>query len=318
MQVPIAASPIAVSVIIPNYNHAPFLSERIESVLAQTYPHFEVILLDDCSADDSRAVLERYRHHPRVSQVVFNTENSGTTFKQWTKGIALAQHEWIWLAESDDWCEPTLLETLVAGITPATCIAFCMSVAIKGNDILYVNENKFLHQTLKGLDFVREKMLRITAISNASQAIFRKEAYLQIDKSFTTYKFSGDYLFWMLVAQHGEVYIVGKYLNYFRKHDKDVTSPSLRNGQAYREYLRILRTLQEHKIITNEERVRLLTLKFNELLWDNRVEQSFVAEISDLYHNELGRNLLSLRAYQLMGKRSYAKVLLHQFFFKKN
>lgn len=312
MQPPIVSNPIAVSVIIPNYNHAPFLSERIESVLAQTYPHFEVILLDDCSTDDSRAVLERYRHHPRVSQVVFNTENSGTTFKQWIKGIALAQHEWIWLAESDDWCEPTLLETLVAGITPATCIAFCMSVAIKGNDILYVNENKFLHQTLKGFDFVREKMLRITAISNASQAIFRKEAYIQIDKSFATYKFSGDYLFWMLVAQHGEVYIVGKYLNYFRKHDKDVTSPSLKNGQAYREYLRILRTLQEHRIITNAEREQLLTLKFNELLWDNRVEQPFVIEISGLYRNELRHRLLNFRTYQLMGKRSYAKVLLQQ------
>lgn len=303
---------IAVSVIIPNYNHAPFLPERIDSVLAQTHQNFEVILLDDCSSDESRVVLERYRHHPKVSQIVFNTENSGTTFKQWAKGIELAKHEWIWLAESDDWCEPTLLETLVAGITPATCIAFCMSVAIKGNDILYVNDNKFLYQTLKGLDFVREKMLRITAISNASQAIFRKEVYQRIDKSFTTYKFSGDYLFWMLVAQHGEVYIVGKYLNYFRKHDKDVTSPSLKNGMAYREYLRILHTLQEHDIITNEERVRLLILKFNELLWDSRVEYSFVSEISALYHATLGKSLLGFHAYKLMGKRSFIKTLLYK------
>jgi glycosyltransferase involved in cell wall biosynthesis len=312
MEAQITTSPVAVSVIIPNYNHAPFLPERIESVLAQTYPHFEVILLDDCSTDDSRTVLERYRQHPRVSQVVINTENSGTTFKQWVRGIELARHEWIWLAESDDWCEPTLLETLVAGITPATTIAFCMSVAIKGNDILYVNENKFLYQTLKGLDFVREKMLRITAISNASQAIFRKEAYYKIDKSFTTYKFSGDYLFWMLVAQHGEVFIVGKYLNYFRKHDKDVTSPSLKNGMAYREYLRILRTVQDHAIITDEERIRLLILKFNELLWDHRVEEPHMQEISALYHTELGNRLLSPRTYQLMGKRSFAKVLLHR------
>lgn len=306
------SSPIAVSVIIPNYNHAAFLPERIDSVLAQTYQHFEVLLLDDCSTDDSRAVLERYRDHPKVSQVVFNTENSGTTFKQWAKGIELAQHEWIWLAESDDWCEPTLLETLVAGITPATCIAFCMSVAIKENNILYVNENKFLYQTLKGLEFVREKMLRVTAISNASQAIFRKTVYYKIDKSFTTYKFSGDYLFWMLAAQHGDVYIVGKYLNYFRKHDKDVTSPSLRNGMAYREYLRILRTLQEHDIITNEERIRLLILKFNELLWDHRVKEPHLAEVSALYHADLGNRLLSPSTYQLMGKRSFAKVLLHR------
>ncbi|MFD1872257.1 glycosyltransferase family 2 protein [Hymenobacter bucti] len=306
-----------VSIIVPNYNHAPYLAERIDSILAQTHQQFELILLDDCSTDDSRAVLERYRHHPRVNQVVFNTENSGTTFKQWAKGIELAQYEWIWLAESDDWCEPTLLETLIAGITPATCIAFCMSVAIKGNDILYVNQSKFLHQTLRGLDFVRERMLRITAISNASQAIFRKEVYYKIDKSFTTYKFSGDYLFWMLVAQHGEVYIAGKYLNYFRKHDKDVTSPSLKNGQAYREYLRIMRTVQDHAIISDEERVRLLILKFNELLWDNRVEELYRKEISALYHADLGNQLFSTRTYQLMGKRSYAKVLLHRLFSTK-
>ena len=187
-----------------------------------------------------------------------------------------------------------------------------MSVAIKGNDILYVNENKFLYKTYQGLDFVREKMLRITAISNASQGIFRKEAYYKIDKSFTTYKFTGDYLFWMLVAQHGEVFIVGKYLNYFRKHDKDVTSPSLKNGMAYREYLRTLHILQKHSIINHEERIRLLILKFNELLWDSRVEQPFVSEISALYHNELGNRLLSPSAYQIMGKRSYAKVLLHR------
>ena len=50
-----------VSVIVPNYNHARFLDERIGSVLAQTYRDFELILLDDLSTDESRAVLEKYR-----------------------------------------------------------------------------------------------------------------------------------------------------------------------------------------------------------------------------------------------------------------
>lgn len=75
-----------VSVIIPNYNHAPYLKERIESVTGQEYDDIEVILLDDCSGDNSREIIERYRSHPKVSQVIFNEKNSGTTFAQWKRG----------------------------------------------------------------------------------------------------------------------------------------------------------------------------------------------------------------------------------------
>ena len=56
-------SMIQISVIIPNYNHAVFLKERIESVLNQTYTNFELIILDDCSTDNSRDIIEFYRQH---------------------------------------------------------------------------------------------------------------------------------------------------------------------------------------------------------------------------------------------------------------
>jgi hypothetical protein len=216
------------------------------------------------------------------------------------------------MAESDDWCEPTLLQTLVEGITPRTCIAFCQSIAVQDNKILYINNAGLFRQAYPGRDFVREKMLRITAISNASQAIFSKAAYARIDQSFTDYKFSGDWLFWMLVAQHGEVFVSGKCLNYFRKHARDVTSPSLKNGMAYREYLRTLATLQQHGVISAPEQEELLMQKFNEMLWDHRVQPQYVAEISQLYHAALGSRLLSLQAFRLLGKRSYWKALKHR------
>lgn len=54
-----------VSVIVPNYCHAPYLEQRIESILQQTFQDFELILLDDCSTDGSREILERYRNHPK-------------------------------------------------------------------------------------------------------------------------------------------------------------------------------------------------------------------------------------------------------------
>lgn len=85
-----------VSVIIPNYCHAPYLRQRIDSVLAQTYSDIEVVLLDDCSTDGSQAIMECYRNHPRIRHIVCNDRNSGSAFSQWYKGFALTQGDYIW------------------------------------------------------------------------------------------------------------------------------------------------------------------------------------------------------------------------------
>src|SRR5438874_4285236 len=101
-----------VSVIVPNYNHAPYLLRRIDSILAQTYRDFELILLDDCSTDDSREILTSYRDNPRV-RIEFNAKNSGSVFKQWNKGVQLARGRYIWIAESDDYADPRSLARIV-------------------------------------------------------------------------------------------------------------------------------------------------------------------------------------------------------------
>ena len=89
------------SVIIPNYCHARYLKERIESILAQSYQDFELIILDDCSTDNSREIIEQYRSNPRVKHIVYNEQNSGSPFVQWQRGFTLASGEYIWIAL---WC----------------------------------------------------------------------------------------------------------------------------------------------------------------------------------------------------------------------
>jgi glycosyltransferase involved in cell wall biosynthesis len=103
----------SVSVIIPNYNHARFLSERIESVLQQSFTDFECIVLDDGSTDNSRGIIEGYAARDARIKFYPSQINSGSPFVQWNKGVQLAKHDLIWIAESDDSCDADLLASLV-------------------------------------------------------------------------------------------------------------------------------------------------------------------------------------------------------------
>ena len=118
-----------VSVIVPNYNHARFLRQRLDSILAQSFQDFELILLDDCSTDDSRTILKEYARGPRV-RLELNEANSGSPFKQWNKGVRLAQGRYVWIAESDDYADTRFLERMVPVLEehPIVQFVFCRSL----------------------------------------------------------------------------------------------------------------------------------------------------------------------------------------------
>lgn len=231
-----------VSVIVPNYCHAKYLDQRIKSIIDQTYHNFELIILDDCSPDNgaSKAVIEKYRDNPHVSQIVYNEQNSGSTFKQWDKGINLAKGELIWIAESDDFCEPNLLEMLIAEFerNPKLTLAYSLTrrVNADGQPIKYLCYTPSGVTRLDGKDYVRRYMAMGNHCKNASACLFKKSAYMKIDKMFTTYKAGGDMLFWIEIAELGNVAIINKRLNYFRQHSQKVTPESSRKGINSIEY----------------------------------------------------------------------------------
>lgn len=227
-----------ISILIPNYNHAPYLQQRIDSVLAQSYQDFEVLILDDCSPDNSREVIEKYRNNSKISHIIFNETNSGSTFLQWKKGIDLAKGEWIWIAESDDWCEPNFLETVLENIEKETVVSFAQTYTCIENSGVWFCEykGKGLQYSIDGKEFVKTKMLPYNGIINASQAIFKKEYFYKISDKYLEFKYCGDWIFWVEMALLGKVNVSGKFLCYFRKHDKDLSSKYGKSG---------LRTLEE-------------------------------------------------------------------------
>ncbi len=276
----------AVSVVIPNYNHAPYLSQRIESVLAQTCQDFEIILLDDCSTDDSRTVLEGFRGHARVAHLIFNEANSGSTFKQWEKGIALAQGEYIWIAESDDWCEPTLLATLLEGIrSDSTCVlSYCQTYFMgDGGRINWQSRHDRLSELIDGEAFIRDYLTSVS-IYNASMALWKKEKFPLIDKGFTQYRFCGDWMFWIALARLGKVHISGRLLNYFRQHDNNVSGRVYRSGLSFVEELQVINWMFDEQLVGDREYRGMFKKKYREF-WPVRhqLDPALRIQIDELF-----------------------------------
>ena len=103
--------PDLVSIVVASYNHAAHLERRLESLISQTYHNIEILIIDDCSPDNSVEVLRQYEPHPKVKLVVRET-NAGwvTVFNQ---GIEMSSGEFILFANCDDDCDPCLIENLV-------------------------------------------------------------------------------------------------------------------------------------------------------------------------------------------------------------
>jgi len=251
-----------VSVIVPNYNHAKFLSQRLESIFEQAYTDFEVILLDDCSSDNSRDILVQYTDHPKVKTIVYNQQNSGSTFKQWEKGIEIATGEYIWIAETDDYCEPTFLEMLVSTLDkhPQAGIAYCQSISVDSENV--ASENWFSHTKrfspniwassflLNGQLAIQNILVHRNVIPNASAVVFRKSTYNSTSGINTEMTLNGDWLLWIKMLETSDMIFIANELNYFRQHGQKVTSRNMKNFNGFAEQLDLFRYIESNVRIT--------------------------------------------------------------------
>jgi hypothetical protein len=242
-----------VSVIIPNYNHGPYLEARIESVLAQTYRDFEIILLDDASTDGSALVLQRYRHDPRVSCCVINETNSGGPFRQWKSGLDLAVGDLVWIAESDDVASNVFLEKMVEcfDCDPSLTVCYCNSEFIDAKQMTLGRVDDGWEGTVDGISLLRSELGHRNIIRNASAAMFRRGAALRIVDSVVDFRYAGDWCFWgkLALLPHSRLRYVDDVLNQYRVHPQSVyggMSPTTK-PRLIRESLRILFTLNDDR-----------------------------------------------------------------------
>ena len=122
-----------ISVIVPVYNTRPYLKRCVESLLAQTWPRLEIILVDDGSPDGAGAVCDAYAaRDPRVR--VIHQENRGLAAAR-NAGLAAAEGELIAWTDSDDWMLPGMLTALGEGLLESGCglaLCGCLLVSERG------------------------------------------------------------------------------------------------------------------------------------------------------------------------------------------
>lgn len=225
-----------VSIIMPNYNHAPFLRERLDSIFAQDYANKEVILLDDASTDESKTVINEYAVRPEVKHVILNDANSGNTFIQWEKGLSLATGDYIWIAESDDVADNRLVSRLVGVLEQSDAmIAFAHSEWIdEVGTIIPRNRDKQWKSdfVMEGVSFIKKYLLGYSHICNASAVLFRRSALGGVNmEQVKQYTASGDRLFWISIALQGKVAYVADALNRFRQHTNKVSGGAEYEGR---------------------------------------------------------------------------------------
>ena len=216
-----------VSVVIPNYNHARFLPERITSIIKQTYNNIEIIFLDDNSADESIEIIEAFVARDDRGRVLKNDVNSGSSFKQWRKGLREAKGKYVWIAESDDSADPDLLQTLVARLeaNDKSVLATCCPrmTSLEGND-LGIPRDWFADIGGKrweadfsstGKTIIAEILSKKNAILNASGVVFRNGPQLD-ELADDKMRLCGDWLFWVRLLTRGDFEYVAHPLNYWR------------------------------------------------------------------------------------------------------
>ncbi|MGQ7794591.1 glycosyltransferase [Faunimonas sp. B44] len=260
-----------VSVIVPNYNHAPFLEQRLRSIADQTYRNIELIVLDDNSSDDSRAVIEEVAPGLGLPlRMTFNNKNSGGVFIQWRKGIVQARGDLIWICESDDFCEPDFLERIVPHFADR-------SVTMAFGRIQFSDAEG---RAIGGLDAYREgaeagiwngSFVRPAAqwfagafgvnnvIANVGGCVFRNVSLPdQVWEEARTYRICGDWYLYIHIAGGGQIAYEPLAVSYFRQHSANTSAKNFDKAYYYKENMRILREIARHWEVPRETRLKFV------------------------------------------------------------
>ena len=262
---------LKVSVIVPNYNYAEYLKERLQSIWSQTYPVFQIIILDDASTDRSvDEIVELQKQYGRKIRLVCNDKNSGSPSRQWAHGVKMSQGELVWIAEADDFADPEFLaEVTKSFLDKNTVLSYCQSRQVDENSHVLANDYiqyvSDVDQVLWRSDYNRPGLVEIedalsvkNTIPNVSAVVFRRDALMEVLEThldeMTALRNAADWLCYLRIMTKGSVNFTARSLNNHRRHQRSTTLSASASDQRHLEEIITMQHLAANLATVSPER----------------------------------------------------------------
>ncbi len=223
--------PPLISIFIPAYNAAQFLAQAIESVLAQTYQNYELIIVDDGSTDGTTAILKQYQSHPKII-IHHNPKNVGMT-TNWNIGLGFCQGELIAKLDADDFYEPNYLEAVIDFFQkhPEAGLVF------SGLNLIYPDgrrepEMMFLRSWVRDRAAFLPSLLQLCVIRSPTVCV-RRACYEQLGDFIEQMRIHADWEMWVRIATRYPVGFIARCLaNYRVSYGTNVTARAVIDGRS--------------------------------------------------------------------------------------
>ena len=180
--------------IIPSHNYEAFIERAIKSVLDQTRPADGVIVIDDCSTDNTLKIIEAYKDAPTV-KIVKNERNLGLSATR-NRAIMMTDAEFIISIDSDDWCEPEYFEVLTKALESDPSLGVAYTSVAPYNEMFHAAYGRNDWPKQFEWDWVAQRIAPPRTMIPAS-AMYRREMWRLAGGFLETYTRAEDAEFWL-------------------------------------------------------------------------------------------------------------------------
>jgi glycosyltransferase involved in cell wall biosynthesis len=214
-----------VSFVVPCYKLAHLLPDCIRSILSQTYGDFEVLIMDDCSPDNTADIAGAFSD-PRVIHIR-NNQNLGHLLN-YNKGIGLARGKYVWLISADDYLrQPYVLQRYVNALNghPNVGYAFCPGIGVTHGietEVLDYSISGARDQIIAGHTWLKRLLRRNVVLAASGMA--RRACYQSLGTFPLNMPWAGDWYLWCLFAVYYDVAYFAEPMVCYRDHALSMTN----------------------------------------------------------------------------------------------